>query len=75
MTASPSRGMLYPTLPDYDVFEKPRSGTSADAAGTSTDETTVPAETEATETPGDSDESSAPVMARANWTGTVSADD
>lgn len=69
MTASPSRGLLYPTLPEYDVFE---SRPEATADGTETPEETG---SEGTQTPAQPGESSAPVMARANWTGTVSADD
>lgn len=57
MTMSPSRGLLYPTLPEYDVF-KTRPETDVNETESGRDE-----------------EETRPVTTRANWTGTVYADD
>ena len=82
MTASsPTRGMLYSTPPDYDVFESPRSERATHEAETTdrtineASEETDDGTTDETTTPAGTDESSTPMMTRANWTGSVSADD
>lgn len=64
MRTSQSRGVLYSAPPDYDVFKRP----TRDAKNVRTD-ADGPAEAE---TPSRTPE---PVMGRANWTGTVPADD
>lgn len=63
MTASPSRGLLYPTPPEYDVFKR-RSETPEETA----DETDEP------EAPAEPDERPGPAGS-ANWTGTVPVGD
>lgn len=69
MTSSPSRGLLYPTPPEYDVFKTRRETTEDEIE--SAEETVA----EGTTTPADTTESDTPMMTRANWTGTVPADD
>lgn len=82
MTASsPSRGLLYPTVPEYDVFESRSetapgdSGTAAQAADESQSAEPGESRTELDEPPAEPDETTAPIMARANWTGSVPAGD
>lgn len=54
--------MLYATPPDYDVFKRPPEEPTEPNESASADGT------DEADTPG-------PVMARANWTGAVPADD
>ena len=68
MTSSPSRGLLYPTPPEYDVF-KTRRETEDEI------ESTAEADAEEATTPASTTEGDSPMMTRANWTGTVPADD
>ena len=67
MTATGSRGLLYPTPPEYDVFKR-RSERSSDETA---DEV---AGTDGIEAPAGPDERSGPAT-DANWTGTVPAGD
>lgn len=61
MTSSPSRGLLYPTLPEYDVFKtRPENGVDEDESAAESDADA---------------EDATPMQTRANWTGTVPADD
>jgi hypothetical protein len=84
MTASsPSRGLLYPTVPEYDVFESQSEtapGDSGTAAESDVDESRPSAElgespVKPGEPPAEPDETTAPIMARANWTGSIPAGD
>ena len=73
--SSPSRGLLYTTPPDYDVFKGPRSNTPEADELESEDDSSGSATTEASTTDSPASGTPEPVMARANWTGNVPADD
>ena len=69
MTSSPSRGLLYPTLPEYDVF-KTRTDKAVETA-----ESPAEADADEADSPAKTADSNVPMRTRANWTGTVPADD